>query len=598
MVVIPSSHRCRRRILFLSLEFNFSPFSGNGVFARSLVSGLLDDGGGGDDDDDDDDDDGGDVRVRVVCARPHPSAPGASDDVDIHDVVLKRRRRGNDEPPEDEGEDDGRDRLQIWPVDLPEGCAWKRLDRSGPWRQYSSMMPSCSGGGGGGYDGGGASIAEKVGRFRPTDVVAVDWHGMLAWEQIVESCSRPFPRPRGGSQSSSSWHPSRDRVSVLYFNFRVYSSSEWGRGPSSPPPGGGGREEGHDDDDDGEDVDDNAFYRAMERRACLAADAVVCVSENDRSALRALMREDNDGDCDGDDDDNDNDGHRRRGKERDVHVLHPPLRGDIRKLAMGSRHDGDSHDDDDDEYGENGDECNERDGESGAGGGRRRASLDRFLPPEARFAVGGRVGGDPPSSSSTATGPTSPTATASSSPPPRRGRRGRAFVTCVVRLSPEKSPCNFVPLLRRLGGVGFLRRHGLVPLMCGARSVEGYAGFVVEDLRRLVSSRRSSSSEGGDEEVGEDVVVNNIVSDDDDDAWPCVVLDRHIGAEELAAIFSRTVINVHVSVEFFVFENLFPPSRRIARFFERSSLEDGGGARAPMFSLDLLPNFVSSADPE
>ena len=129
-------------------------------------------------------------------------------------------------------------------------------------------------------------------------------------------------------------------------------------------------------------------------------------------------------------------------------------------------------------------------------------------------------------------------------------------MTCVVRLSPEKSPANFVALLEGLGGVGFLRRHGLVPLMCGARSVEDYAGEIVEELRRLVtvrsstaSHRRSSSSEDGDEEVGEDVVSDVDVDDDDDDGtWPCVVLDRHMGPAELAAIFSRTAINVHVSV--------------------------------------------------
>ena len=113
--------------------------------------------------------------------------------------------------------------------------------------------------------------------------------------------------------------------------------------------------------------------------------------------------------------------------------------------------------------------------------------------------------------------------------------------------------------------------------MCGARSVEDYADAVVEDLRRLVtvrssppppsppssstpSYRRSSSSEGGDEEAGEDVVRDgDHDDDDDDDAWPCVVLDRHMGPAELAAIFSRTAINVHVSGAEFVFV-IFPPT--------------------------------------
>jgi hypothetical protein len=554
------------------LEFGFSPFSGNGVFARSLVSGLLNHGG----DDDDDDDDENDVRVRVVCARPHPSTPGISDDVDVCDVdvcdVVRRRRhhhrRADDDAPSsspppgdhnrdsDDDDDDDDARMRVWPVDLPERCAWNRLDRHGPWREYSSSL---------------SSIAEKVGRFRPTDVVAVDWHGALAWEDIAERLCRSSSRnppsddaddddaddadADGGvtlSSSSSSWHPRRDGVFVLYFNFRVYSSSEWGGGkPSSSSSGGGGGWGGwggggggregihHDDDDD----DDNAFYRDMERRACRAADAVVCLSENDRSALRALMRggeEDGHGnkgdherrdDNDGNDNYDDDDEHRRRRhheREKDVHILRPPLRGDVRELATMA------HRGDIDRDGEN-DECDDEcgDGENDTAGGRRRSSsLDRFLPPEARSALETGDGGGS-----------------------RRGsRRKRAFVTCVVRLSPEKSPRNFVALLGRLGGVGFLRAHGLVPLMCGARSVEDYAGEIVEELRRLVtvrsstaSHRWSSSSEDGDEEVGEDV-VSDVDVDDDDGTWPCVVLDRHMGPAELAAIFSRTAINVHVSV--------------------------------------------------
>ena len=61
-----------------------------------------------------------------------------------------------------------------------------------------------------------------------------------------------------------------------------------------------------------------------------------------------------------------------------------------------------------------------------------------------------------------------------------------------------------------------------------------------------------------DEEVGEDVVGDV----DDDDTWPCVVLDRHMGPVELAAIFSRTAINIHVSVAISYLGFFFPtPSR-------------------------------------
>ena len=192
---------------------------------------------------------------------------------------------------------------------------------------------------------------------------------------------------------------------MLYFNFRVYSSLEWGGGKpslllSGGGGGGGGGQEGihHDDDDNNA----NAFYRDMERRACHAVDAIVCLSENNRSALRALMRggeedghgnkgdherRDNNDDDDNDDDDNDDDDdHRRRrhhGREKDVHVLRPPLRGDVQELAMMA------HRGNIDRDGENS-ECNNEcgDGENNTAGGRHSSSsLDRFLPPEARSAL-------------------------------------------------------------------------------------------------------------------------------------------------------------------------------------------------------------------
>lgn len=59
--------------------------------------------------------------------------------------------------------------------------------------------------------------------------------------------------------------------------------------------------------------------------------------------------------------------------------------------------------------------------------------------------------------------------------------------------------------------------------MCGARSVEDYAKKVVDDFQEMMCS---SSSKG-------------------DNVWPCVVIDRHLGPKELAAVFSRTAVNVH-----------------------------------------------------
>ena len=61
------------------------------------------------------------------------------------------------------------------------------LDRYGPWREYSSSTLNDDVVGHQDGDGNGdarGKLAMKVARYRPTDVIAVDWHGMLAWEDI------------------------------------------------------------------------------------------------------------------------------------------------------------------------------------------------------------------------------------------------------------------------------------------------------------------------------------------------------------------------------------------------------------------------------
>jgi len=74
-------------------------------------------------------------------------------------------------------------------------------------------------------------------------------------------------------------------------------------------------------------------------------------------------------------------------------------------------------------------------------------------------------------------------------------------------------------LLQKLGGVEFLRKYSLIPILCGSKSVEEYANKVINDFKALCSA-------GGE-------------------TWPCIAITRHLGPEELAAVFSSTVINVH-----------------------------------------------------
>ncbi|KAL7532048.1 hypothetical protein ACHAXR_004400 [Thalassiosira sp. AJA248-18] len=407
-----SSPKTRRRILFLSLEFNFSPFSGNGVLARSLVSSLVR---------------RDDCTVRVICARPHRSAPGISQDIFM---TTTSSNSSND------------DDLEIWPVDLPQHSQWKRLDRSGPWQEYATAC-------GEDYEQRLGSFARLVNEFQPTDVVAVDWHGMLAWESILRSNKRRgdvMTVGNNGTSSSSSWQPSS--VNVCYYNFRVYSSSSWGHSSTTTS---------QSDKAEKEESDDQ-FYREREQLSCRLANVIICLAEHDKCMIQRLVEDD------------DNAAQKEEPMERNIkniHILHPPLRGDLRQLA-------------------NTNETVER--------------LNHHLPPEVKHAI------EKTSIS-----------------------KQRLFITCMARLSPEKSPHHFVSLLQKLGGIDFLRRNELIPIICGARGVQDYAMKVVDDFQSLMCSDSS--------EEGETTITS----------WPCVVIDRHLGPKELGAMFSRTVVNFHVS---------------------------------------------------
>lgn len=90
--IYPSSGR---RILLLSLEFNYSPFSGNGVLARSIVSSLIRRKDVG--------------KVRVLCAKPHPLSSGFSKEI----ICINNGCNNNENDMAD---------LEIWPVELPQYC--------------------------------------------------------------------------------------------------------------------------------------------------------------------------------------------------------------------------------------------------------------------------------------------------------------------------------------------------------------------------------------------------------------------------------------------------------------------------------------------
>ena len=430
--------KSRRRILFLSLEFNYAPFSGNGVLARSLVSSLVTrsqkkEGGG-------------DCEVRVICGRPHSSVIGLSKDICMRSSLNAKTNDRNNEVGDNVDDGDSKSDLEIWPIDLPQKCQWKRLDRFGPWEEFASACGS------GGFSEQ-SQFVDRVREFQPTDVVAVDWHGMLAWESICRAFYMSGDENENDGGGEVSWQPSC--ANVCYYNFRVYSASSWE----------------HADSGEEETCDDQLFYHDKEQLSCRLADAIICLAEHDRGTLQRLVEEDGDTTTISCEELPTNE--RRRRSVKDIHILHPPLRGDIWELASSMADIEDT------------------------------TEFNQYLPTEIKDAI-------------------------QQSPIASEHQR-RMLITCCARLSPEKSPHHFTALLQQLGGIDFLRRRSLIPVICGARSVEGYAEKVVTDFQSFCS--KSSSS-----------------GDSDGYSWPCVVIDHHLGPKELAAVFSHTVVNVHVSI--------------------------------------------------
>ena len=155
-------------ILVVSLEFTYSPFSGNGLYCRSLVRSLLRTGG---------------ASVAVLCAKPHRHHSSSNLLSADHHLA----------PPEISREQ--ADRLHLWPVHLPPNAPWKKLDEHGPWKEFTDGAAKAYG------------WHTAATEWGPDVVFAVDWHGGLAWRSIADNVITLDTPPK-----------------VCCFNFRVYSS--------------------------------------------------------------------------------------------------------------------------------------------------------------------------------------------------------------------------------------------------------------------------------------------------------------------------------------------------------------------------------------
>lgn len=148
-------------ILVVSYEFTYSPFSGNGVLARSLVKGLLSCG----------------LRVVVICAKPHEDNAGRDHPICSPEV-----------PPDQEAS------LLVLPVTITADMGWRRLDARAAHQAFAT---------------GAAAMVTRVSAelaVAPT-TVAIDWTGGGAWIVMRDAWPATLPPPR-----------------CLYINFRVYSS--------------------------------------------------------------------------------------------------------------------------------------------------------------------------------------------------------------------------------------------------------------------------------------------------------------------------------------------------------------------------------------
>lgn len=81
-------------------------------------------------------------------------------------------------------------------------------------------------------------------------------------------------------------------------------------------------------------------------------------------------------------------------------------------------------------------------------------------------------------------------------------RKGRRFLSCCVRLSPEKNADLFASLVEHLAP--FLGSHGIVPLLCaGANSADPYAQSIKKRVSEAVPSALIIEGFMGPEKMGE-----------------------------------------------------------------------------------------------
>ena len=138
MSIAGAVDKSRLRLVLVTYEFTYSPFSGNGILARSIVKALLQLG----------------CQLHVLCCRPH-------DDVECLDNHLMVP----------ELSEEAAERLALIPLQLAEHDGWFKLDDKSAWNQFRFDN----------LDEHGQLVLKRC--LRSADaVLAIDWTGAHAYK--------------------------------------------------------------------------------------------------------------------------------------------------------------------------------------------------------------------------------------------------------------------------------------------------------------------------------------------------------------------------------------------------------------------------------
>ena len=244
-----------KHIVLLTYEFTYSPFSGNGILARSLVKSLL----------------GWGCTVTVWCCRPSSSNSG-DDDINNNNNSNNKNKNKNSNDNHltlPEISQDSVRRLTVL-SNIVNGKSWKCLDEQSCWKDFiisnlssSSSSPIID-------DEQQRNILQHALLQANNVVCTIDWSGAVAYRSLV-SATMIIP----------------DQTFRLYLNFRVYSLGITNNDDNTGNADTGGSND--DDDDDSRINNRRAWYDKFEYKAMKDADVVISLSSKDTQYLYGIQ---------------------------------------------------------------------------------------------------------------------------------------------------------------------------------------------------------------------------------------------------------------------------------------------------------------------